>query len=232
MRSVLLALLLCVSAQAGELKIAGKTEVEPYRLVRLKADGTEASKGFRWKVTPLTKPDAVVDYGDGGRNRKSIEFVAPPGKYKVELTVGRVVGADVEFEDAEIQVTVGGGKAPDPVVPPKPDGDSPLGNDKLRVLVVIDNDAKRGSPEALTPDQAAALWGDEVRTFLDTNAREEYRIWDKSISPVGDKQVWKDAMARPRKSHPWMIVSGPKGWYEGPLSRTKAEFLAKLKEAQ
>jgi hypothetical protein len=128
-RACLLLLILAGPVWADPVRIVGPTEVAPYKIVRLKAEGLSEKAGLRWKVTPLDSSDPqAVDWATG-RNVQKPEWVAPPGRYRVELVTG-VVGPDgvLVFDDAEVIVTIGTAPPPGPVPPgPTPPGPTPPG---------------------------------------------------------------------------------------------------------
>jgi hypothetical protein len=223
-------------------KIVGETKVAPYRIVRLKVENLPAKAGLMWKVRPLSpdaKPDAV-DWATG-RNVQKPEWVAPPGDYRVELTVV-TIGADGApvLDGSEVVVTiVGPGPTPPPVPPgptppgPTPPGPTPPGPTPgpapiplpgLRVLLVTETDANH----PLTAGQREVLRGRDVRDFLRgkcvTNAANPDGAWriidqhtDQTQTGDPDGATWAEAMKRPRTSVPWVVISNGTAGYEGPL---------------
>lgn len=204
----------------AELKITGEVKVEPYKLVRLKADGVGTKAGILWRVNPRKG----VDKASTPRDR--LEFVAPPGTYEVDL-VSIKSGADgsVETEEASVTVTIGDappippGPTPPGPTPPVPPSPSPISVPGLHVLIVYETDT------ALARGQEAIVYGQPFRSYLDgvciknaDNPTGAYRIWDKDVATSSAPKVWQEAMKRPRSEIPWIIVSNsPKGGYEGPL---------------
>lgn len=118
---------------------------------------------------------------------------------------------------------------PKPVDPPSP---APIPVAGLRVLIVYETaDAPK-----MPPAQAAIIYGKTARDYLLANCAigpdgktREVRIWDKDISTAGESKLWQDAMARPRQSVPWIIVSNGKTGFEGPLPANVDEFLTLVK---
>ena len=128
---------------------------------------------------------------------------------------------------------------PDNPVPPTPPGPNPPGPDPLppipgagfRVLFVVETKDLSTLPSA----QVQSLTAKEVREYLDSHCvkegnQPEYRIFDKDTDMSRASQVWKDAMARPRSSVPWIIVTNGKTGYEGPLPPNTAELMKLLKQ--
>lgn len=123
--------------------------------------------------------------------------------------------------------------APRPDEPPPPDEAAPIPAPGLRVLIVFET----SDQGRLTAGQRAAVFGQPVRDYLDARCAvgpdgrsREYRIYDQNQSVAGESKLWQDAMARPRKSVPWLVVSNGKAGYEGPLPATTAEFFDLVKK--
>jgi hypothetical protein len=102
----------------------------------------------------------------------------------------------------------------------------PFPADGLHVLVVYES----SDMNRLTGEQRAIIQGADVRAALDAAAPGRYRIYDKDADLQFVPQVWKDAMAVPRQSVPWVALSNGKTGYSGPLDMTAAQFLALLAE--
>lgn len=115
--------------------------------------------------------------------------------------------------------------APQPAPePPKPS--------KLMVLIVTPNDVS-----AVPPAQMAVFTSGAVRDYLNAHClagtdgkTPEYRVWNENVQVVGESDLWKTAMGRPRKSLPWIIVNYGSGLFEGPLPVTVDDTLALLKK--
>lgn len=114
---------------------------------------------------------------------------------------------------------------PGPGPGPEPNPVIPIPSDKLRVLCIWE------SAKTLTPSQVGVLnstiWKADV-----TAAGGEERVFDKdtNVDGAGVAQFWKDAMKRSRKEIPWVIMSSPKGFYEGPLPATVTDMQAQIKK--
>jgi hypothetical protein len=115
---------------------------------------------------------------------------------------------------------------PTPPDPPKPDDVVPIPADGLRVLIVFEMD----DVNKYKPSTRAIISGASMRSYLDSvcvkNSANvpEYRVFDKDT--VAEAGLWKNALARPRKSVPWIVVSNGKRGFEGPLPETEAETQA------
>jgi hypothetical protein len=166
-------------------------------------------------------------------------FMSPAnGRYRVLLT-GQVATDGLDpFGEATHVVTVGNvppvppgpqppGPTPPGPVPPEPQPDAaPFPADGLHVLIVYET-AKVGD---LTAEQRAIILGTDVRGALDAAAPKRYRIYDQDADLQFVPQVWKDAMAVPRQSLPWLAISNGKTGFSGPLTMTAAEFRKMLEE--
>jgi hypothetical protein len=118
---------------------------------------------------------------------------------------------------------------PVPPVPPTPP--APIPDAGLRVLIVYES-AKLSS---LPPAQYLILTSTAFRTAMDSTcvkvgSQPEWRIYDKDASVANESPIWQKAMARPRASHPWILVSNGKSGFEGPLPATVEDTLALVKK--
>lgn len=118
-----------------------------------------------------------------------------------------------------------------PGPPPPPTPAPNPGPSKLMVLVVTPNDVSK-VPAA----QSAIFSSGVVRDYLNTHClagtdgkTSEYRVWNENVQIVGESDLWKTAMGRPRKSLPWIIVNYGTGLFEGPLPATVDDTLTLLK---
>lgn len=210
LKASLLVLALVGLASAQGVRIAGETKVEPYKLVRLGADGVGPKAGVIWRVSPSKGVDKASSSG-----KTKLEFVAPPGVYTVDvLAVQLSPDGTTLVDEASVTVTIGTPeppKPPDPPLPPAPQG--------LRVLMVYET--SQSMPQA----QANVLFSQQVRDYLqakcvvgDDKKTREWRIWDKDTDVSLESKFWQDALGRARSSTPWIqVYAGGKLAYEGAL---------------
>ena len=111
-------------------------------------------------------------------------------------------------------------KPPTPAPTPAPDA-NPVPSDKLRVLILYDDNKK------LTPIQTGVLNASTVLSSITAAGGTWYR-WDKTVDPTNATldQWWKDAWKRPHPELPWYVISSPKGFSEGKLPATVEEWQA------
>jgi hypothetical protein len=232
--------------ELGPLTIAGPDTVAPYKIVRLSAKNVPAKAGVMWKVRAVAATDSstLIDWASR-QNVQEVGFVAPPGQYRAELSVGSV-GTDgtLALDYAEKLVTIGAAPLPPPGPGPGPGpspgpgptpGPAPIAGDGLRVLVVFESAKLTTYP----PGQLAALYSKSVRDYLGAKCAvgpdgktPERRFYDADVDLSQETKTWQDAMKRPRTALPWVVVSNPAkgGGYEGPLPASAEEFLALLKK--
>lgn len=107
-----------------------------------------------------------------------------------------------------------GSGAADPVVV----NPSPIKAAGLHILIVEET-ADRGKLPVSQVTQIAGLklllWAKEH--CKDVDGQPAIRRWDKDIPLEFESKVWRDAMARPRESLPWLLVGDGKMGFEGPL---------------
>ncbi len=60
----------------------------------------------------------------------------------------------------------------------------------------------------------------------------EYRWFDPQVNIVGNEtsDAIKGMLARPRQSHPWVVIVTDTAMFEGPLPGNADDFLALLKK--
>ncbi len=243
------ALALATPAWGGEIK--GDREVGAYKLVRLESDIAPAtdkegkpSTRYSWAVEGIDANGKTVEC-DALKYDNKIVFTGPPGSaWKVKLTV---VDFDKRVFDESLAVVKiksdgpapGPGPGPGPDPGPKPDptptpSDAPIKAPGNRVLIVYSEKGK----DKLPAKQQAILTAKGVRDYLngkctadpDRSDWKAFRIWPEDTVTTDVHKTWKDAMARPRKGLPWIIIStGTKG-YEGPLPDDVDATLALLKK--
>lgn len=218
----------------GDLKISGELKVDRDKLVKLTAEGMPDGSGLIWDFDE-DRLDAeelpVVKYDKDGKVTSAqpsgrLIFVGPPGTYKIKL---RSINGN-RVETARATVVIGDGKPPVPPVPPgptpppfppvPPPDDAPIKAPGFRVLIVYET----AQLSKLPAKQLLIIESQTVRSYLKKkcvtdkdNPQGAYRMWDPDVALDGVPKDWSDALKRPRKSLPWLIVSnGVTGW-EGPL---------------
>jgi hypothetical protein len=88
---------------------------------------------------------------------------------------------------------------------------APIDVPGLHVLIVEETDDR----DTIDKGQLSVLQSTLVRQEV-AAAGGQFRQYDATHTP--EAEPWKTAMARPRQSTPWLIVSNPgKGGFEGPL---------------
>ena len=153
------------------------------------------------------------------------------------LIVPKGLQADKEIVQRTIDALVGPRPPPDPPPGPKPDptpvNPSPFVGEGLRCLIVYETADLTRMPAA----QQQILFAKSIRTYLDSKSplgidgkTHDWRIYDQNIDTTADSQVFKDAMNRPRKSVPWIIVGNGKTGFEGPLPATVDDTLTLLRK--
>jgi hypothetical protein len=205
-------------------------------LVRLSAENADPAAALLWDVYPDAAD--VEELGD------RVIFTGPPGVYTVKLRAVRFDGGKARTVTARVTITVTGagpgptpGPGPDPGPTPGPTPTptpAPIPAAGLHVMVVYET---ADLPRMPRP-QLLILYSDEVRSYLGTHCpvgpdgkTPEYRFFDPNVHAAGAGKVWADALARPRQSLPWCVISNPgKGGFEGPLPPDVPSFLALVKK--
>lgn len=125
------------------------------------------------------------------------------------------------------------GPTPAPKPPPPGPTAPPIAGEGNRVLIVYE------TGDRLPAKQAAILTSGILRDYLDAECAKDsanptgaYRIWDQNVdlSHPSVSPSWKAAMARPRASLPWIVISNGKSGYEGPLPESVEATLELLKK--
>ena len=170
-----------------------------------------------------------VEYRQLSGNRYMLDR---PGKYWVEVTA--IDFAKNIYGKKTVVVEVGKSPAPGPTPPgpgptppPTPDGNAPIEGLGLRVLFVHE------SSQALPSELQEVFYGATVRSWLNVNAIKvdgvpDWRIVDPDTKYTDPNHRFAKALARPRTSLPWLIVSNGSSGYEGPFpgdATTTLEFI-------
>lgn len=132
-----------------------------------------------------------------------------------------------------IDIELGPPKPPEPPAPdpPTPADELPIEGVGLRVLVVYESSELSRLPET----QKQVLSSTIVREFLNSHCAKdgdtyEYRFYDQNADMTFANDRWKKAMAKARKSVPWVAISNGRKGYSGPLPLSIEEMLALLKK--
>lgn len=203
--------LLSASKETGPIRIRGKF---------LGGNGTVETRSYKGKCIVIV--EAV------GTGTASLVVVPLGAKSKADWVV-KVIAANH-----------GPRPPPLPPLPPVPPPDPPTPVDPapisapgFRVLMVCETSDGTKIP----PAQLSILTSTEIRSYLNRKCvvgpdgtTTEYRIWDKDVDTVNESKIWQEAMKRPRKSIPWILISDGKKGFEGPLPATIKETLDLLKK--
>lgn len=192
-----------VTEEAGPIKIKGRFADEPNKV---------QSRTFTGKhvVTVEALRSGSVEL-----------FVIPKGVQEEKDILRRLL---------EVQDGTKPQPPPKPEPGPTPADPSPFPADVggLRVLVVYE----QSTPDRpLSNEMGAIIVGTKVRDYLDKACgKTGYRFYDKDTPMANESKIFVDAMARPRKSIPWVLIGNGKTGYEGPLPETEAAFLELVKK--
>lgn len=216
--------------QAQTAVITAPTNVAPGDLVILDATQSDGAD-FEWLVLP-DKTHLPVEGG-----RKVVFASGAPGRYTFVLAVAK--GDAVAITKHELVVGVPPGPVPPGPTPPGPNppqptppGPAPIPVAGLRVLVIEDSDNR----EKLPRDQQAVLTSDLIREYLESKCatgrknQKEYRFWDEHVDAKLEDKHWQDALALPRTSLPWIIISTGSAGYAGPLPANVDQTLELLRK--
>lgn len=148
-----------------------------------------------------------------------------PGRYWVDVTAIDF-GANI-YATRQLIVEVAAAPEPGPEPGPGPQppgptpGPAPIDGSGLRVLIVFE------SSDNLSHAHMSLIYGADYRSFLNgicvkEGQTPEWRILDKDTQ-FKSQSKWSKALARPRQSLPWIIVSNGTSGYEGPLPESVSE---------
>lgn len=149
-------------------------------------------------------------------DKKWVYTVKPLNEGKCELMTW-IVGTtdDTKIQRFAVEVNLGPRPPPvDPDVPPVPTPSAnPIPSDKLRVLFTYEDH------KTLPKEQRAILDSVLVHNAI-AKAGGDWRCWPVNADASQEADWWQKAMAHPRKRPLWVIISSPKGFFEGPLPAT------------
>lgn len=202
------------------------------------------------KVHQLIRVKPNVPFAIWGKRRgepiaKVHEFEAKPYEWGIIHAIAKANGSEILVanrngrnrdtdppeEVDRVKVVVGAVKPDDPPGPNPDDPKPPMPGEGFRVLIVRET----ADLANLTPQQVAIFTAKDVRDYLNSKTvlegnQRAYRIWDKDTDVSREATHWKEAMARPRTTLPWVLVSNGKDGYEGPLPKNVDEMMALLRK--
>lgn len=120
--------------------------------------------------------------------------------------------------------------APVPVPTPIPE---PVPSPGLISVLIVEETEDRAKPENRA--FLGVLNSVAIREYMNTHCeksadgRPQWRVLDKDADLTHAEQFWREAMARPRSSHPWIAITNGAAGTAGPLPATEAETLSLLK---
>lgn len=177
---------------------------------------TQGETAFKWVSLPANKDhDRLLVTGTANGTATIIWMTVQNGKAVVVSAFQFVVGKPKPQPP---------GPGPDDVRPPIP-------TQGLRVLFVYETKDLSKLPSA----QVQMLTAKTVLDYLDShcakdNGAPEYRKIDPNADTSRMSEVWKQAMARPRSTLPWLLISNGKDGYEGVWPENTDELLKLLKK--
>lgn len=141
-------------------------------------------------------------------------ILEPAGKGTVELDlIPFGLKAEKEILTDSFSVDDGFTPGPDvkPDVVPEPDKPAPIPEEGFRILIVYERDTFLDLPGK----QQEIVDGQKFRDFVDANCvkvgmQPEYRFYDQNVVLTAESEIWKKAMARERKTIPWIVISNGK----------------------
>lgn len=194
-------------------------------------DGTK-SEATSWKWLVIPKKTFLPT--DGG---KRVAFAAgTPGTYQFVLSVAN--GGSVD--SAIFAVTVGQPTPPQPLPPPPgpspnptpPTPNPPSPQPGLRVLIVEESSQRSSLPRP----QLAAMFSPQAASYLNAkcaagpSGTPDWRRWDDDIDATNAGPLFREMLAAPRQSLPWIVIRGDAGIvHSGPFPATEADLLALLR---
>jgi len=136
------------------------------------------------------------------------------------LNLTTAVQYEQPWRDISVAVKAGLTDIPPPVVV-----DPPLPVNGLHVLIVEEMDDRSTLPAS----QVSIFSSTVLRKWL-TDNNVQWRMFDDDVPQEQLEKTWKDALARPRASLPWILASNGTKGFEGPLPKTDAELITLLEK--
>lgn len=186
------------------------------------------------QITPQKGPMTIRDVFVGGSGKKEVKTFKGPNLYLVEakgdgtcelLVVPSMDPAQVIRRTLVTQTPEPKPPEPKPPEPKPPEPVNPIPSEKLRVLCIWES--AKTLPAAQTGVLNSTIWKADVAAL-----GGDERVFDKDtdLAGPGIAPFWNQAIKRARTGLPWVVMSSPKGFYEGPLPATVAEMQALIKK--
>lgn len=223
MRRLSVALLLFLASTASAQRLTLPAEVKGDPGAFLSVPATTDGKVVRWVALDAGLNIFPVELL---KDSKTAVVTAPKGRYR--LLAYTALG-DVPSAPAICTVIIGEappvppGPGPGPGPTPDPDVKPPIPVAGFRFLIVEESAERSKLPAA----QREIMGSTVLRLDLTSKCAKgpdgktpEWRIFDKDAPMAAESKLWQDAMTRPRKSLPWLIISNGTTGYEGPLPAT------------
>lgn len=191
-------------------------------------DGSRSNgQQFRWILLNSKKAFLAVD-----NSQRAVFSSGTSGEFIFALVVAGIDNNQkLDVAIAEHRVMIGTPPEPTPTPTPTPTP-APVVAPELRVLILFDQDKVTQLPI----EQQRILESQQLKDWLSTKCVKgtdgktpEWRIWPSNIVVADDLPIWKKALAEPRNSPNWLLVSNSKAGYSGPLPATEAELMEILK---
>ena len=157
--------------------------------------------------------------------------ITKPGTHVIKAIV--LAQNPLSWDEATFTITIGKpepGPTPEPPTPDPPTpGEAPIEGAGFRVLFIAE------TGEQLPPSVEDSFYSKLITDYLNSNCikvevQPEFRRFDPDTQFTNPQHRFAKAMARPRTSLPWLIISNGKSGYEGPFPTTVEATLALLKQ--
>lgn len=213
--------------KAVPLKVDGPSVVQVVQAFPCTVTAPPGASFYIWDVPPaltFTKAKNVLTVTAGVKGQYAIGVTALTTK--IDFDTKSVENLE---DRGEVTLLVGDVPVPDPRPPPPgPKPPAPIPGPGFRALIVYPAEGLTQMPAA----QQLIIFGQETRNYLTARTplgpdgrTREWRMYPDGVDTAGESQLWRDAMARPRASVPWVVLSNGATGYEGPLPATPAAFL-------
>lgn len=213
-----------VNPDLPTLTLPAEIKGEPGTFIAVRAESSAAWVNFKADTGLAVFPSNLLS-----DRKATVLTAAKAGRYRLFAYTGSGAGG----VDAETVIVVGNappvppGPVPDPVPPDVDPNPPPVVDTGFRVLIVFDNSSKASLPR----EQLAAIDSLDLRAYLNShcikaaNGAPEWRITAATTQFSDDQPIWKKAMALPRTSLPWLVVSNGKEGESIPLPANEAALM-------